>query len=53
MLAHDPVLLVLLSITLKSAFVSKELNDFKGFGNRRDDKIQEIGIVQTIHHRDK
>lgn len=36
MLAHNPVLLVLSSITLKSAFINKELDDFKGFGNRND-----------------
>lgn len=36
LLAHDLVLLFLLSITLKSAFIIKELDDFKSFGNRKE-----------------
>lgn len=36
MLSHDPVLLVLLSITLKSAFIIKELDDCKGFDKRKE-----------------
>lgn len=35
LLADDPVLLILLSIILKS-FIIKELDDFQGFGNRRE-----------------
>lgn len=36
LLAHDLVLLFLLSITLKSAFIIKELDYFKSFGNRKE-----------------
>lgn len=35
LLADDPVLLILLSIILK-CFIIEELDDFEGFGNRKE-----------------